>query len=61
MKEGLEEALFLVQHERNKLNMMMVGEDWDESTEGFASGLDRAEELIQNMLNNCFPKENNVS
>lgn len=52
MIEGLKEALELVQHERNKLNMIMIGEEWDGHDEGYAAGLDRAEELIQNRLEN---------
>lgn len=59
MIEGLKEALELVQHERNKLNMIMIGEEWDSNDEGYAAGLDRAEELIQNMINNLELDSNN--
>jgi hypothetical protein len=52
MIEGLEEALALIQHERNKLNMIMIGEEWDGHDEGYAAGLDRSEELIENMIKN---------
>lgn len=52
MIEGLKEALELIQHERNKLNMIMIGEEWDKEAEGFANGLDRAEELIRNRMEN---------
>lgn len=59
MIEGLKEALWLIQHERNKLNMIMIGEEWDGHDEGYASGLDRSEELIQNMINNLELDSNN--
>lgn len=52
MIEGLKEALELVQHERNKLNMIMIGEEWDEESIGYYNGLDRSMELINNMINN---------
>lgn len=52
MIEGLEESRDLIQHEMNRLNMMMVGEEWDQSSLDYHAGLDRALELVKNRLNN---------
>lgn len=57
--EGLKEALALIQHEQNKLNMIMIGEEWDSETTAYSAGLDRSEELIQNMINNLELDSNN--
>jgi hypothetical protein len=58
MIDGLKEALELIQHECNKLNMIMIGEEWDDDSTGYSSGLDRAKELIENRIKN---EENNAS
>lgn len=52
MIEGLEESRDLIQHEMNKLNMIMIGEEWDDRSSGYSDGLDRALELINNRLRN---------
>lgn len=58
MIEGLKEALELIQHEMNKLNMIMIGEEWDDNSSGYFAGLDRALELVNNRLRN---EKNNPS
>lgn len=52
MIEGLKESLQLIHHEIIKLQMIMIGEEWDKESEGYSNGLDRALELINNRLKN---------
>lgn len=52
MIEGLEEALSLIHHEIIKLQMIMIGEEWDDNSSGYAAGLDRAFDLVNNRVKN---------